>query len=141
LPRARRIHLKSIGHICAEIGRVYRAADAGVMQWADASAASRILRELRQALEGGELEARIPGDRGRARRSRAGQAQRQQPPSGAPGMSNKRFTKMQRLPKAERQAQRLERRRARLPAKREPAGSANFHKENSNGTEQQPHRE
>jgi hypothetical protein len=61
LPRERRIHLKSIGHVVTEIGRVYRRADAGVMQWQDASAAARILRELRQALEGGDIEARILG--------------------------------------------------------------------------------
>jgi hypothetical protein len=45
LPRERRIHLKSIGHVVTEIGRVYRRADAGVMQWQDASAAARILRD------------------------------------------------------------------------------------------------
>jgi hypothetical protein len=59
LPRNTRIYLKTVGHICTELARQYRRADRGELDWQSAAAASRILRELRQTLEGSELEQRI----------------------------------------------------------------------------------
>jgi hypothetical protein len=55
----KRTHLRTIGHIITELGRVYRQADGGQIPWSDAASASRILREVRQALEGGDLERRL----------------------------------------------------------------------------------
>jgi hypothetical protein len=43
----------------SELGRVYREGWAGALTWQDAAAAARILREIRAAIEGGELEQRV----------------------------------------------------------------------------------
>ena len=59
MPRARRVHFNTVGHVLTEMGRKYDAANQGTMEWADAGQAVRILREIRQALEGGELERRL----------------------------------------------------------------------------------
>ena len=53
------MHFTTIGHVLSEMGRKYQAANKGTMEWADAGQAVRILREIRQALEGGELERRL----------------------------------------------------------------------------------
>ena len=42
-----------------ELSRVYRAAWTGKLMWPDAGSAARILREIRQTIEGSELEQRI----------------------------------------------------------------------------------
>lgn len=55
----RQTRLRTVGNIKTELGKVYRRADAGLMDWQDACAASRILRELRQLIEGTDLETRI----------------------------------------------------------------------------------
>ena len=41
------------------MGRQYRRANSGELDWVDASHASRILREMRVAIEGSVLETRI----------------------------------------------------------------------------------
>jgi hypothetical protein len=43
----RRTKLRTVGHVLAELGRQYRRADEGELDWADAAAAARILREIR----------------------------------------------------------------------------------------------
>jgi hypothetical protein len=53
------MHLATIGQIVTELGRQYRRADHGAMEWQDARAAAAILREMRQALEGSALEQRL----------------------------------------------------------------------------------
>ena len=55
----RRFKLNTIGHVLVELGRQYRRADAGELTWSDAAAAARILREMRQAMEASDIEARI----------------------------------------------------------------------------------
>jgi hypothetical protein len=55
----RRTRLKTIGHILTELGRHYRRADAGELNWADAAAASRVLREMRHLLETSDIEQRL----------------------------------------------------------------------------------
>ena len=55
----RQTRLRTVGNIKTELGKVYRRADAGMMDWQDACAASRILRELRQLIEGTDVETRI----------------------------------------------------------------------------------
>jgi hypothetical protein len=55
----KRLYLKTIGHVLGELSRQYRRADQGTLDWADAVAAARILREMRACLEGSNLEERI----------------------------------------------------------------------------------
>lgn len=55
----RRTRLKTVGHILSELGRQYRRADAGDIDWADAAHAARILREMRHALEASDIEQRL----------------------------------------------------------------------------------
>jgi hypothetical protein len=59
LPRRRRVNFKTVAHIINELGRQYRRADAGSLEWQDCRAAALVLREMRQAMEGGEIERRI----------------------------------------------------------------------------------
>ena len=66
------------------MGRQYRRADAGDLDWVDANAAARILREMRVAIEGSDFEARLaaleqtlagrPKLNGHARPARPGEA-------------------------------------------------------------------
>jgi hypothetical protein len=56
---ARRFRLRTVGGVLTELSRVYRAGWSGTMTWQDAASAARILREIRNAIEGGELEQRI----------------------------------------------------------------------------------
>jgi hypothetical protein len=51
--------LRTIGGILTELSRVYRAAWSGKLEWQDAGHAARILRELRQTIEGDAIEQRI----------------------------------------------------------------------------------
>jgi hypothetical protein len=51
--------LDTIGGVVTELGRVYRLARRGEMDVADATRLAYILRELRCALEAGDIEARI----------------------------------------------------------------------------------
>lgn len=55
-PKAR---LRNIGDVLTELARQYRRANRGELDWADAHCASRILRELRLAMESGDLEQRL----------------------------------------------------------------------------------
>ena len=55
----KRVHIRTVGHVLQELGRQYRRADLGEMTWQDCAAASRVLRELRTAIEGSELERRV----------------------------------------------------------------------------------
>jgi hypothetical protein len=55
----KRTHLKTLGHVLTELGRQYRRADAGELDWPDAACAARILREMRQVIEGDGFEQRI----------------------------------------------------------------------------------
>jgi hypothetical protein len=55
----RRIKLTTIGEVTTEMGRIYRDARSGVMAWADAGTACRILSMLRQAMEVSSLERRL----------------------------------------------------------------------------------
>ena len=56
---ARRFRLRTVGGVLTELSRVYRAGWSGALTWQDAASAARILREIRNAIEGGELERRI----------------------------------------------------------------------------------
>jgi hypothetical protein len=55
----RRFRLRTVGGVLTELARVYRAGWDGTLTWQDAACAARILREIRGAIEGGELEQRI----------------------------------------------------------------------------------
>lgn len=55
----RRTKLRTLGHVLAELGRQYRRADAGELDWRDAAAAARILREMRHLLEATDIEQRL----------------------------------------------------------------------------------
>ena len=55
----RRFRLRTVGGVLSELSRVYRAAWLGNLVWSDAGSAARILREIRQTIEGSELERRI----------------------------------------------------------------------------------
>jgi hypothetical protein len=59
LPRLRRVHLHTVGHVLTELGRQYRRADDGDLGWQDARAAAAILKEIRALIEGDALEQRI----------------------------------------------------------------------------------
>jgi hypothetical protein len=74
----RRVRLSTIGHILTELARQYRCADLGTIPWADAHCASRILREMRQCIEGSTFEQRIS-----ALEAAAGAAPGARPNSGA----------------------------------------------------------
>jgi hypothetical protein len=56
---ARRFRLRTVGGVLTGLAVVYRAGWSGTLTWQDAASASRILREIRNAIEGGELERRI----------------------------------------------------------------------------------
>ena len=58
MPR-KRVHFQTIGHVLTELCRQYRRADRGELPWNDAAAAARILREIRQVIEGSDLTSRI----------------------------------------------------------------------------------
>ncbi len=51
--------LDTIGHVVVELGRVYRQARRGDMDTADATRLAMILREIRTALEAGDIERRL----------------------------------------------------------------------------------
>jgi hypothetical protein len=55
----RRPALVTMGAVLTELARQYRRADRGEMDWQDAAATARILREIRQTIEGSDLEQRI----------------------------------------------------------------------------------
>jgi hypothetical protein len=59
LAARRKIRLTTIGGIKGELGRVYRRADAGEMDWQAACCAARLLREIRMILETSDLEERV----------------------------------------------------------------------------------
>jgi hypothetical protein len=54
-----RIHIKTVGHVLQELSKQYRRADRGDLDWSAAAAASRVLREIRQTIEGDGFEARL----------------------------------------------------------------------------------
>jgi hypothetical protein len=54
-----RLRLANIGGVVTELKRCYRMAHDGKMSWSDASAAARVLRELRFCFEGEAIEGRI----------------------------------------------------------------------------------
>ena len=58
-PRKRIGPLDTIGGVVTELGKVYREARRGVLDIGDATRLTYILRELRCALEAGDIERRI----------------------------------------------------------------------------------
>jgi hypothetical protein len=54
-----RVYLRNVGDVMTELCRQYRAAVRGAVEWQDAVAASRILRELRQIMESADIEQRL----------------------------------------------------------------------------------
>ena len=60
--RKRRVrigHLNTVGGVVAELGKVYRHARRGEVDMAEAKALTYVLRELRGALEAGDIERRL----------------------------------------------------------------------------------
>lgn len=58
--RAQRVgRLHTVGHICSEMGKLYRQARRGEINTADASRLASILALMRQGLEASELEKRL----------------------------------------------------------------------------------
>ena len=55
----RRVYLSTVGHILQELGFQYRRADKGEIEWVDAVAAARVLREMRYCIEGDAIEQRL----------------------------------------------------------------------------------
>jgi len=53
------VHIRTVGHVLQELSKQYRRAERGELTWHDCAAASRVLREIRQTIEGGELEQRL----------------------------------------------------------------------------------
>ena len=51
--------LDSVGGVVSELGRVYRQARRGEIEMADAKNLTYVLREIRCALEAGDIERRI----------------------------------------------------------------------------------
>ena len=51
--------LDTVGGVTTELGRVYRLARRGLLDFADAKALTYVLRELRCALEAGDVERRL----------------------------------------------------------------------------------
>ena len=51
--------LHTVGHVVTELGRVYRLARRGEMDLGDAKSLTYVLRELRCALEAGDVERRL----------------------------------------------------------------------------------
>ena len=51
--------LDTVGHVVSELGKVYRCARRGEMDFADAKALTYVLREIRCALEAGDVERRL----------------------------------------------------------------------------------
>ncbi len=58
-PKIRIGRLDSVGGIVSELGRVYREARRGELDVGDATRLATILREIRSALEAGDIERRI----------------------------------------------------------------------------------
>jgi hypothetical protein len=54
----KRVHIRTVDHVLHEVWQ-YRRADRGELDWSDAAAASRILHEIRAAIECSELERRV----------------------------------------------------------------------------------
>jgi hypothetical protein len=55
----RRFRLRTTGGVLTELARCYRAAWSGTLTWQDAAAAARILREIRNTIEGDDIERRV----------------------------------------------------------------------------------
>jgi hypothetical protein len=53
------VRLDTIGHVKTEMGRVYRLASAGRMEWHHATRAAHILNSIARLIEGNDLEARL----------------------------------------------------------------------------------
>ena len=51
--------LDTVGHVVTELGKVYRATRQGKMDMGDAKSLTYVLREIRCALEAGDLERRL----------------------------------------------------------------------------------
>ena len=51
--------LNSVGGVISELGKIYRAARRGELDVGDATRLAMILREIRSALEAGDIERRI----------------------------------------------------------------------------------
>nr|CAK32568.1 hypothetical protein 10D02-34 [uncultured organism] len=51
--------LDTVGHVVSELGKVYRLARRGELDLADAKSLTYVLREIRCALEAGDVERRL----------------------------------------------------------------------------------
>ncbi len=58
-PKIRIGRLDSVGGVVTELGRIYRQARKGELDVGDATRLAMILREIRSALEAGDIERRI----------------------------------------------------------------------------------
>ena len=58
-PKLRIGRLDNIGGVVVELGRIYKQARRGELDVGDASRLATILREIRSALEAGDIERRI----------------------------------------------------------------------------------
>lgn len=67
----RRFRLRTVGGVLTELARVYRAGWYGKLTWQDAASAARILREIRNAIEGSDFERRLDAIEARLSEARA----------------------------------------------------------------------